>query len=277
MRGLKWAAALMFVLAASDGAWAGWEIDQKSYNLRASGQEIGRTSVRLLVSKDRVRMADGKVVTLFDYKKDRLALLLPAKKMFWDGTSDEYLTAVRRINTKTRLAQGEMEKLPKMAVQIEAKPETIEIAGKVAKKYAIVLDGYPFQDVWITDSFGIEKDLDSERFQAMQLKLAQSTRSNYGMAMTVLQKNPLYQDIVRKGFAMRTNSYLGEAIMGTEIVRVAPREVPDSDFDIPKEYKRATLLQLIDAQKADLPQNPPPKAEPQKAEPKKPKGTAPAK
>jgi len=252
MRGLKRAAALIFVLAASGTARAGWEIDQKNYNLRASGQEVGRTTSRLLVSKDRVRLSDGRMITLFDYKNDRLALLLPSKKIYWQGTSDEYLRAVRGVNRKARFGAGEMEKAPKFAVKIEAKPETVEIAGKVAKKYSIQVDGYPFQDLWVADSFGIEKDLDVERFQAMQLKLAQSVRSNYAVALTALQKDPVYLQISRAGYPMRINSYLGEAIMGSEVVRVVPREVPESEFAVPKDYRVATLPQLMDAQVAEI-------------------------
>lgn len=250
MRAFQRAAALVLVLAAAEVCSAGWEIEQTSYNLRASGQEIGRYNSKLLVSKDRVRMSDPKVTTIFDYKADRLVVLLPSKKIYWNGTSDEYLKTARRISPKGRFAPGEMDKIGKLSVTIEELPEKIEIAGKVATKFAIKMDGYPFQDVWVTDAFGIEKDLDYDRFQAMQLKLAQGMQSGYGLALTTMQKDPMYQKINRAGFPMRTNSYLGEAIMGTQILRVAQKELPDSDFAAPKDFKRVPLVEFIDAEKS---------------------------
>lgn len=253
MRGFSWAAAVLAVVATVEGTWAGWQIEQTSYNRRASGQEISRTSSTLLVSKDRVRTDDGISVTIFDYDKDSVLWLLPAKKMYWDGTSDEYLQQARRINPKSRLAPGKMKDLPALAMKVEETAESVEIAGKAAKKYAIQMDGYPFQDLWVAAPFGLEKDLDMRRFQAMQLKLAQGMRSGYGVALTALQKDELYQRISTQGFPLRTHSYLGEAIVGTEVVALTPKEIPDSEFAVPKGFKRVPLVQLLDELKEPPP------------------------
>ena len=246
MRGFQRAAALVLILAAADVAWAGWEIEQTTYNLRASGEEISRHNSTLHVSKDRVRMADPKITTIVEYKADRLVMMMPSKKIYWDGTSDEYLEAARRLNPKNRLTEKQRQRMPNLALRITELPDKIEIAGKVATKYAIQLDGYPFQDVWVTEAFGVEKDLDYESFQAMQLKLAQSVKSGYGAALGAMQKNPEYQKIHRTGFPMRINSYMGEAIMGTQVLRVVAKELPESDFQVPKDFKRVPLVQFMD-------------------------------
>lgn len=246
MRGVKWAAALGFLLAAAPVARAGWEIEQTTYNLRASGKEIGRSPSTMRVSKNRARISDGTTVSIFDYNKDDIALLLPQKKLYWSGTVDDYISAVRSVDPKRRVLPGEL-KLPKPDITVQETPVTAQIVGRTAKKYLIVVNGQPFQELWVGDAI-FTPDLDPGRYQALQRKLAQSIRSSYAVTLDYLADDPLYKKISTEGYPLRVHTYLGEAIMGSEVTRVAPADVPDSDFAIPEGYARVDLAALIDAQ-----------------------------
>jgi hypothetical protein len=247
MRGVKWAAALGFLLAAAPVAWAGWEIEQTTYSLRASGKEIGRSASTMRVSKNRARVADGTTISIFDYDKGRIALLLPAKKLYWSGSVDDYLSAVRGVDPKRRALPGELETLPKPQIIVQETPVTAEIAGKATKKYLIVVNNQPFQELWIGEPV-FTQDLDPARYQAVQRKMAQSVRSSYGVTLNYLADDPLYKKISTEGYPFRVHTYLGEAIMGSEITRMKAVDVPDSDFAIPEGYSPVNLVALIDEQ-----------------------------
>jgi hypothetical protein len=53
---------------------------------------------------------------------------------------------------------------------------------------------------------------------------------------------------------MRTHSYLGEAVMGTEVVRVSEVEIPEAEFAVPEGYKQTPLLAVLEAQNALTPE-----------------------
>lgn len=248
MRGVKWAAALGFLLAAAPVAWAGWEVEQTTYSLRANGKEIGRSSSTMRVSKNRTRVTDGTTISIFDYDKDRIALLLPQRKMYWGGTVDEYISAVRAVDPKRRVLPGELDKMPKPEIVVQESPVTAQIVGRTAKKYIIVVNGQPFQELWIGDAI-FPGDLEPARYQAVQRKLAQSVRSSYAVTLNALADDPLYKKITTEGYPLRVHTYLGEAIMGSEITRVAPADVPEGDFVVPEGYSAVNLVGLMDEQR----------------------------
>ena len=248
MRGLTWSAAFSLVLIVAAEAGAGWEIEQTSYSLRSSGKEIGRSSSTTFVSKERVRVNDEMTTTILDYDKDKITLLLPAKKMYWTGTIDEYIEAVRVADPKRRVRPGDMDSIPKPDIAVRETPITAEIAGKHSKKYVIDVDGRPFQEIWTAEPFGLAKDLEPKRYMAVQRKMAQTVRSSYGVALKYLGDDALYQNISYEEFPVRTHTYLGDAIIGTEVVRVAQTDVPDSDFAIPEGFSRVSLSALLEAQ-----------------------------
>jgi hypothetical protein len=248
MRGVKWFLTLGLLLVAAVDAGAGWEIEQSSYSLRSSGKEIGRSSSTLLVSKERVRVIDEMTVTILDYDKDSIALLVPARKSYWTGTVDEYISAVRSVDPKRRVLPGQLDDLPKPEMVVKETPITAEIGGRHAKKFVVVVGGRAFQEIWVSEPFGLAKDLDPKRYQAVQRKIAQSVRSSYGVALNHLSEDPLYQKITYEDFPVRTHTYLGDAIMGNEVVRVTQKEIPDSEFTVPADFKPVSLVALLEAQ-----------------------------
>jgi len=247
MRGTIWAAALGLLLAAAVSAQAGWEIEQTNYSLRSSGKEIGRSPSKLWVSKDRIRVDDGTSVSIFDYGKDRVALLLPSRKTYWSGTIDQYIEAVRTVNPTKRVLPGELEKVRKPPIVVSETPITAEIAGKQTKKYIIAIDGYPYQELWIAPPF-LGSDLNLETYMEVQRKLARTVRSSYGTNLNFLADDPLYKKINTEGYPVRVQTYLGEAVMGSEIVSITQRELPDSDFSVPEGYSAVPLGSLLDEQ-----------------------------
>lgn len=242
-----WALALL--LAGAGSARAGWEIEQTTYNLRSSGKEIGRSPSTLRISKDRVRTSDGTTVSIYDYDKGRVLLLLPEKKLYWDGTVDEYLSAVRAANPNRRGIPGELKQPADPPLLMQETPITADIAGKQTKKYVVQVDGRPYQEIWVAPDF-LGDDLDLKRYHETQRKIAQSVRSSYATNLRALSDNELYKKIVVETYPMRTNTYLGEAIIGTEVVRISKVEVPDSDFAVPNGFTRTPLTTLIEAQQA---------------------------
>ena len=263
MHGFRWAAALVMILAGAGGAWAGWEIEQSHYNLRASGAEIYRRGSTMRVSKGRVRVEDPDSVTIFDYENDRIRWILPKKKLYWEGTSDEYLAAAHRAKPKSRLRPGQADTLETPKVDLFDTGDIVEINGKQTRRYMIRVDDYPFQEVWVAESFNLSKDLDQVRLQAMQQKLSHRVRSVHTLVFAELLKNPVYKKMTHEGFAMRTHSYLGEAIMGTDILKITETEIPESEFEVPPAYLFAPLTHLIDEQRDP----PPPRATPTKRVP----------
>lgn len=249
MRGLRWAAALLTVLAAAGTGWAGWEIEQVHYNLRASGEEIYRHKSTMTVSKGRVRIADDDSVTIFDYANDRIRWILPKKKLYWEGTSDEYLLGARQANPRGRLQEGAAKNLPTPVVEVQDSGLEVRISDRPTRLYQIHADSERFQEVWVTETIDISADLDQQRFEAMQQKLAGGLRTGRTVAIAELNKDPLYRKAVLGGFPMRTHTFLGKAVIGTEVLRVEQREIPDSAFEVPPAFLFAPISHMVDEQR----------------------------
>ena len=244
-------AAAGALLMAAAPVRAGWKIEQENYSRRPNGEYIAKRVTTLLVSKGRVRVVDDSMTIIIDYAKDRLTLMLPAKSLYWTGSSDDYLSALAAASPEQRAdpkAATTPSKAAKIDIEVKNTGEADVIAGHRSTKYEVKINGKNHQFIWIADDLHLGSDLDPQRLQQFQEKIGHSLRGESGQKKVALSRDPAYLELYRKGFPMRTNSFLGTSVIGREVSNISPATVEDGEFDVPKTYISTSLPKLLEAE-----------------------------
>lgn len=223
--------------------------------MRSNRKPVAKTSSTLLVSQGRVRADDDPLSIIIDYAAEKLVLLLPARRIYWRGSASEYVDLVsasersRRFRTAAKDKDKNKSATPPK-VEVKATDETAELAGWTAKKYVVLADGVPFQQIWVAPDVKLGDDLEPRRLHEFQQKIGEGVRSRNRRVYDVLYKDPAYLALYTNGFPVRTESYLGKAVIGRQVLRISPATIDDREFAVPEGYTLTALVDLLDARDA---------------------------
>jgi hypothetical protein len=240
-------------------------------------QQGGQT----LVSKGRVKhagQAADQPTMVFDVARSRLWFANPRTRSYWEGTAEEYCTAVKGMMSsamsemekqmKEQLAKlppdqrAQAEQMMKQALQqaqgvqpgaqpakppkvtVERTAEQATIAGQAARRYRVFADGQPSLDVWLGNDAGLTQELGLSRMPDNYGRMAACLDSRpTGQAIF---ESPEYRQLYSQGWPLRIVSQEG----GTprplvEIVRIEKRDLPEAEFAPPAGYRKAPLQQVF--------------------------------
>jgi hypothetical protein len=246
--------AMLLLLALLGGtpqaANAGWILQWTHVALNTRGGEISSEASTMYVAGGRVRTEQPKIVSITDYRTERLTFLDPARELFWSGTVDEYVSEMKRLRNAALNAQmgeeagpGEpmtdLTQLPK--IEIRSSGETKEIASHQVSKHEIFAGGEPFQEVWVADGLNLSADLDPQRFLSLQLKMSGSMLGKSALAYNALYRDEQYKKLLRKGFALQLKTVHIAGSYERTATSVRDSTVPDEMFGVPEEYRRVRL------------------------------------
>ena len=238
-------------LLVSASARAGWEIEQKSYNRRPNGDTIYEKTATLRISKDRVRQTSGKTVAIIDYKNDRYTLLVPARSLFWSGTAGQYLRDLAAIEpNRRRLPDRPHSTMPTEPIKVKPTEITDTIGSYKTTKYEVLSGDEVLQQIWIAPRLNLGTDLDMRALNEYLARVANTLPGKTGAMYAAMRADPEYRKLYDRGFPMRTQAYIGQSVIGQEVVRVSRADVEDSEFAPPSGYLKTSLSSLLDARDA---------------------------
>jgi hypothetical protein len=111
------------------------------------------------------------------------------------------------------------------------------------KKYEIRMNNQLCQAYWIAKDIKVSSEFDVKRFG----KMMRTFHTGFGPNKeAVMFSSPEVTDILRQGWPLRTVSYDEDGYPETtEVVEVKKTSLPDSVFQLPKDYQQIPLTALF--------------------------------
>jgi len=123
---------------------------------------------------------------------------------------------------------------------------TEDIAGHRAQKYVVRVDAQLFQEVWVAPDLQLGADLDPRQLQEFEHRISRALAGRRRKIHEALSRDPGYTALYQKGFPLRSRSFFGRAVVGREVWRIAPAEVPAGEFAVPGGFMKVLLPHLLE-------------------------------
>jgi mRNA-degrading endonuclease RelE of RelBE toxin-antitoxin system len=222
-----------------------------------------------LVSRGRLKMnpkqADGQAMVL-DLARARVWVADSGRRLYWDGTLEEYCQGLRALMpspeaqlaeqlkelppdqreqiieiVKQKRARAAAAPPPRVAVERTAETETI--ARLPTRKYRVLVDGKLYEELWLTSEAALVQELELARAPDTFGRMFACMASTGGERPEATAE---YRQLFAQGWPLKA-VYHGEGGgPGRALVtRVEPREVAERDFAPPADFKAAPLSELF--------------------------------
>jgi hypothetical protein len=226
-----------------------------------------------LVSRGRIKQLSREpeqAVMAFDAARDRLWLANPRTRSYWEGTSEEFCTAVKSmrdgglaamestlheqlaklppeqravIAERMRQARGGTEGEPSPSVAVERTSEEASVGGQTARKFRVLANGQPAMDVWLGSPPGLVAELmlatTSERYGRLAACGAGTAGARQSAAV---YDSAEFRGLYALGWPLRVVTYArGAPRTAIDVVRIEQRDVPDAEFSPPAGFRKAGL------------------------------------
>lgn len=268
MRGLTLGSLALLASAVAPAiADAGWVVQWTNTAVKSTGERMPAQSSSMAIAGNRVRTEQPEAVTLMDCNTGRFSLLNPDKQYFWSGTVDDYVREVsqhRASALQEKMGQDPRKKKQKAGedkpfrpkpvdpaklqpVSITKTGETEKIAGYDTEKYAVLVNGELFQEIWVAPSLDVSADLNWDRYLADQRKLSAAMLGKSGEAYSALYFNDEYRKLLAKSFALKTVVHHIAGGFERAATSVRQADVPASDFEVPESYRKVRLTDVLSA------------------------------
>lgn len=246
----------MFLLLVSQ-AFAGWVIEEVS-----GYPEEEETRETIYFQKNRIKIVDSEQIMIFDLEKGMLYFLNPDREIYWSGTPEEFQEAMKEA---MKLAMEKMleemapeqreayeqfmegmeeetkEATPEKKIKVEVKKtsEKATVAGYSTQKYQVWVDGELKEELWISTEIDLKDEIDLKKFaQFIEALSGAGEEESY-------ESSPEYMGLMKQGYPLRSIDYtFGEKGAVREATKVEKRQIPDSEFEVPKSYRKVSIGEM---------------------------------
>src|SRR6184192_8360 len=230
-----------------------------------------------LLSRGRLKItpkdASG-IAMVLDVGRARMWVADAGRRVYWEGTVEQYCQEMRgamsgaMAEMEQRMAEQlkdvppaqreQMEQLmkqmgrgrggapagPPPQVTIERTNETARIAGLPARKYRVLSNGKPHEELWLTTDAALLRELDAGR--------APETFGRMSACMVGMagggerpEASPEFRKLYAEGWPLKV-VYLGEGgPADSTVTKVEPRDIPETEFAPPTGYRAAPLTEVF--------------------------------
>lgn len=221
-----WAKSMFFIMLffATNQAQAGWVIDHVSGDV-----------VYISSGKSKEISKDDGTWSIYDGKSGRLSIVHTAKKIYWQGTVNEFCTALKQMIPR----EGANPTKPKVSIKQSGR-ETI--AGYKTKKYKVMTNGTLYEDIWVAENKALTQEMNALEQYGKALSECYPMQSMDIM----VDRDPGYQRVVAKGYIMKEVTYeSGMPVDSDEVASLKQKNIPVSEFDVPAGFRRVQALMDI--------------------------------
>ena len=252
---------LVFItLFLASQAFAGWVMEEVS----SYGEEQKSTDIRY-IQQNKVKSV-GSETTIADLEKGIFYFIVPEREAYWSGTPEEFhklmedgqkmmekqqlesMTPEQREAYKQYKKQREEEvkTVPhKQKVEVKKTSEKVKIAGYSSQKYQVLVDGKLKKELWLCTEIMPKDEIDIQ-------KLDKFFETMYGSDEDKgsYKSSPEYKKIAiygEKGANLKSITYdeYGMEKYGSETTKIEKKNIPDSEFEVPKNYKKLNDEEFI--------------------------------
>jgi len=261
LRAAGWVVLALFPLAAP-AAEAGYAITD----------EGGQT----LVSRGRLKLApkEGDVSMVVDVGRGRMQIADAGRRLYWEGTVEQYCEGMRGAMAGVmaamdkRMAEqlkdmppAQREQVQQMMrqmghggpgappagpppqVTVERTGDMATIAGLSARKFRVLANGAPYQEVWLTADAGLMREMDARRAPETFGRMSGCMASTTGGERP--ETSAEYRKLFAEGWPLKLTFLADSRLRGTTVLKVEQRDIPEGEFAVPAGYRAAPLDELF--------------------------------
>ncbi|MBI9055630.1 MAG: DUF4412 domain-containing protein [Bacteroidales bacterium] len=265
MKTQKYILLLVVGIILSVNVNAGWVITQQSYD---SDEGVETALIETVYLQDGVmKVVQADMITTFDLNKETMTIMSPSKKVFWTGDVAAYKVEIKNAMQSAmdeqlanaadaqkemirKMYQGMMESIDDPSkfsgeepeeynLQIEKTGDRDRIAGRMATKYKISVNGSLKEEAWLSESDRANAEFDSEKFH-----LVFGDFISQAGTMAFYQANEKYIEFSKKGFPLKSINYNGGYESISEVTNLEKESIDISEFEVPVEYKKVRLVEM---------------------------------
>jgi hypothetical protein len=265
MKKQKYILLIAIALMINTQAIAGWVITQRSYD---SDEGIETALIETVYLQNNVmKVVQAEMVTIFDLNKETITLMSPAKKVYWTGKIANYkeeIKAAMKWAMEEQLAnareeqkemirkmyQGMMESIDnpskfageepeEYTLEIERTEEKERLAGHIAYKYQVSVNGTVKEEAWLSESNKAHKEFDINKFYCIFGEFTSQAGTS-----AFYQNDDEYIEFAKKGFPLKSINYYGGYESISEITNLKRSNIEDSEFIPPVGYKKVSLVEV---------------------------------
>ena len=247
-------------LFLSSQAFAGWVMEEVS----SYGEEQKSTDINY-VQQNKVKSV-GSRTTIINLEKGIFYFIIPEREIYWSGTPEEFrklmeeskkmmeeqqlksMTPEQREAYKQYMKQreGEAKKVsPPQKVEVKKTSEKAKIAGYSGQKYQVWVDGKLKEELWICAEIMPRDEIDIKKLEQFfeTMNEPDEDKDSY-------KSSPEYEKIatyMEKGYKLKNITYdeYGMEKSVREAVKIEKKNIPDSEFEVPKNYNKLNNEEFI--------------------------------
>lgn len=244
---------------------AGWIVKQQNYD---SDQGVETAVFETVYLQDNImKVQQDKIITIFNLNDETITLMNTANKVFWKGkvadykkdvksamqaTMDEqlakasaeqkemirkmYTSMMESIDNPSKFAGEEPEEYE---IEIERTGEKERIAGRMAVKYKVLINGSVKEEAWLSESERANAEFDSEQFHTVYGDFISQAET-----IAYYQSNEKYIEFSKKGFPLKSINYYGGYESISEVIELKRENIEKSAFEIPADYKKVSITEI---------------------------------
>jgi hypothetical protein len=251
--------ALASLLLLAPAAEAGWVI-------------VNEGGDQTLVSRGRLKMAarkaEGHSMTL-DVSRARMWVADAGRRVYWDGTVDEYCQAMRgtmaaveqqMAEAMKNMSPAQREQMQQMMKQmgrggaapagpppkvtVERTDETATIAGLATRKYRVLADSKLYEELWLTTDTALLRELDLSRASDTFGRMF-GCLSGLGSGARV-EASVEYRGVYAQGWPLKAVHYgQGAGTSPISVVKTEQRDIADGEFAPPPGFRLVPLAEIF--------------------------------
>jgi len=217
----------------------------------------------IAIQGGKIRSSGEGGTAIIEVKTGAFAIIDDEKKTYAESTVDEVCDSMQKLfeQMTKNLPPEQLEMMKKMMkmrapsgqapkVKVERAGDGGEIAGYKTVKYKVYSDGKLYEELWIAENTPVQKELQdvgAAEFLSKKFENCMAGPSKVAPEALV-EAGKEYQKLFKRGWAMRRVEYdpeTGEQASSEEVVSLEERKLPASDFEVPKDYKKVTFVELM--------------------------------
>jgi hypothetical protein len=244
LKRLRYFMAVALLLGMAVTVEAGWVMQEKEGD-------------QTLISKGRLKSSADNISWILDGPGNKVYFIDGHERTYAAGTVEDYcgataalveqtmknLPAEQRKSLEQMLKKGNEE--TRHTVTVMGAGDGGIVAGLKTLKFKVEVDGELYEEIWLaTDS-----DLLNE-FKSLQplLRKFSTCASTFGTEFTP-ENTPEYLQLMENGIEVKSIAYTdGSPEPVTDVVNLKKKDLPETDFSVPREYRQVTFGELLKSQ-----------------------------
>jgi hypothetical protein len=252
-------------LFISLNANAGWVITQRSYD---SDEGVETALIETVYLQNNVmKVVQDEMITMFDLNTELITVMSPVKKVYWTGKVADYKKEIKEAMQQAmdeqlqnareeqkemirKMYQGMMESIDNPSkfageepedydLQIEKTGEKDRVAGRMAHKYSIIVNGSVKEEAWLSESEKPHEEFNIGKFYDVFGDFTSQAETH-----VFYQNNEKYIEFSKKGFPLKSINYYGGYESISEVTNLKRENIESSEFTPPVDYKKVNLIEI---------------------------------